>query len=80
MSLSYSVTDIIASRDASASKNDLEEYKEHLTTLHPNLTFETRSGKEGEYLDLYLMIKNGTIEWRTFFKTPPVYVWSTELP
>ena len=31
-------------------------------------------GKEGGYLDLWLMLENGKIEWKNFVKTPPVYV------
>ena len=30
--------------------------------------------KEGEYLDLWLMIENGRIEWKKYKKTPPLYV------
>ena len=30
--------------------------------------------KEGCYLDLWLMIENGTIQWRNFKKTPATYV------
>ena len=40
------------------SEDNLEVYKQHLATLHPNLEFVTRSGKEGEYLDLWLMVKD----------------------
>ena len=29
---------------------------------------------EGGYLDLFLMIKDGKVEWRTFTKTPPLYL------
>ena len=61
--------------DILCNKDDLNQYTNHLTALHPNLTFTTRSGTEGEYLDLWLMIKNGKIEWRTFTKTPNVNVW-----
>ena len=60
--------------DILKNKEDLEAHKAHLTTLHPNLTFTTRSGTEGEYLDLWLMLRGGKIEWKTFTKTPPVYL------
>ena len=31
-------------------------------------------GKQGGYLDLWLMIENGRIEWKNYQKVPPVYV------
>ena len=30
--------------------------------------------KEGGFLDLFLMIKNGRVEWKTYTKTPPLYL------
>ena len=39
--------------------------------LHPNLV---QSGKEGGYLDLWLKIEDGKIEWKNYRKTPAVYV------
>ena len=38
---------------------DLQQYKDHLNNLHPNLTFDIRSGKEGQYLDLWIVLKDG---------------------
>ena len=55
---------------------DIEEYKEHLNYLHPNINFDVRYGKEGEHLDLWLMLKE-KIEWKVFMKCPPVYVGPT---
>ena len=48
--------------------------KDHLNHLHPNLTWTVDVSKEGGYLDLWLMIENGTIQWRNFKKTPATYV------
>ena len=45
-----------------------------MDNLHPNLNWTVKSGQEGGYLDLWLMIENGRIEWRNYKKTPPVYV------
>ena len=53
---------------------DLKQFEDHLNNLHPNLTFETRSGKEGPYLDLWIMIKDGKIETRNFKKFEPTYL------
>ena len=48
--------------------------KDHLNNLHTNLTWTVECGREGGYLDLWLMIENGKIEWKNFKKAPPVYV------
>ena len=53
-------------------EQDLQTFQNHLNNLHPNWT--VKSGREGGYLDLWLMIENGKIEWKNFKKTPPVYV------
>ena len=55
-------------------EEDLQQFKDHLESIHDNLSFDLRSGKEGEYLDLWLMLKDGSIEWKVFTKTPPVYL------
>ena len=55
-------------------EQDLQTFQNHLNNLHPNLTWTVKSGREGGYLDLWLMIENGKIEWKNFKKTPPVYV------
>ena len=55
-------------------EEQVAEYEEALDSLHPNLKFDVRTGKEGGHLDLYIMIKNGQIEWRNFVKAPPLYV------
>ena len=57
-------------------ERDFEEYKNHLNNLHPNITFDIRRGKEGEHLDLWIMLQE-RIEWKCFMKTPPVYVGPT---
>ena len=36
---------------------DFQEYKDHLNRLHPNIKFDVGHGKEGEHLDLWLMLK-----------------------
>ena len=58
------------------SSRDFLEFKTHLNSLHPNINFDVRHGKEGEYLDLWLMLKN-EIEWEVYMKCPPVYVGPT---
>ena len=55
---------------------DIETYKAHLNSLHPNIEFDVRHGKEGEHLDLWLMLKE-KIEWKCYMKSPPVYVGPT---
>ena len=57
-------------------ERDFEEYNLHLNNLHPNITFDIRRGKEGEHLDLQIMLIE-RIEWKCFMKTPPVYVGPT---
>ena len=53
---------------------DQPAYQRHLDSLHPNLKWDLACGTEGGYFDLFLMIKDGKIEWKTFTKTPPVYL------
>ena len=48
--------------------------EDHLNNLHTNLTWTLECVKEGGYLDLWLMIENGRIEWRNYIKAPPIYV------
>ena len=55
------------------SSRDILEFVNHLNSLHPNIRFDVRHGKEGEYLDLWLMLKE-KIEWKVYMKCPPVYV------
>ena len=55
-------------------EQDLAAFEEHLNNLHQNLQWTVKCGREGGYLDLWLMIENGKIEWRNFKKTPAVYV------
>ena len=45
-----------------------------MNTLHPNLNWEVRSGKEGQHLDLWVMLIDGKIEWKNYVKAPPLYV------
>ena len=51
-----------------------DDYQQHLDSLHPNLKWDLTCASEGGYLDLFLMLKNGRIEWKTFTKTPPLYL------
>ena len=53
---------------------DLQQYENHLDSLHPNLKWTTKYGKEGELLDLYLMIIDGRIETKVFTKSEPIYL------
>ena len=55
-------------------ERDLHQFKNHLNNLHPNLKFETKSGKEGSYLDLWITLKDGKIETRSFKKFEPTYL------
>ena len=55
-------------------ENDLQQMKDHMNSLHPNLTWTLECGKEGGYLDLWLMLEDGRIEWKNYKKTPAVYV------
>ena len=55
---------------------DVQEYEEHLNNLHPNIKFDIRHGREGEHLDLWVMLRD-KIEWKVFMKTPSVYVGPT---
>ena len=57
--------------------NGVEEKRilEHqMASLHENLTWTVTCGKEGGYLDLWLMLKDGYIEWKNYLKCPPIYV------
>ena len=47
---------------------------DHLNNLHPNLTWTVNCEKQGAYLDLWLMLENGRIEWKNYKKAPAVYV------
>ena len=53
---------------------DQARYQQHLDGLHPNLKWDLTCAREGGYLDLFLMIKDGRIEYQTFTKTPPLYL------
>ena len=55
-------------------ETDLPEYLEHLDSLHPNIKWETKCGREGPLLDLYLYIKNGKIESKIFSKSELNYL------
>ena len=55
-------------------EQDLQRFKDQMNGLHPNLTWTATCGQEGGYLDLWLMLENGRIEWKNYKKTPPVYV------
>ena len=53
---------------------DQQAYQEHLDGLHPNLSWDLNCAKEGGYLDLFIMLKEGRVEYKTFTKTPPLYL------
>ena len=55
-------------------KVDQPALQQHMESLHPNLTWDLNVEKEGGYLDLFLMIKDGKIEFKLFTKTPPLYL------
>jgi hypothetical protein len=44
-------------------EEDLPILKEHFDNLHPNLKWEFNQGKEGAYLDLWVMIRDGRINF-----------------
>jgi hypothetical protein len=58
-------------------ENDLPSLVQHFNNLHPNLEWEFNHGKEGSYLDLWVMLKDGRIETKIFTKSEPVYVGPT---
>ena len=45
-------------------EQDLQLFKDHMNGLHPNLSWTAKCGREGGYLDLWLMIEHGKIEWK----------------
>ena len=49
-------------------EQEIRILKDHLNNLHPNLSWTLSHGKEGGYLDLWLMIENGRIEWKNYKK------------
>ena len=49
-------------------QQELRIFQDHLDNLHPNLNWTLKSGPEGGYLDLWLIIKNGKIEWHLVAK------------
>ena len=50
---------------------------QNFNSLHQNLEWEFNHGKEGAYLDLWVMIKDGKIQTKIFTKSEPVYVGPT---
>jgi hypothetical protein len=55
-------------------EEDLPTLKQHFNDLHTNLEWEFNQGREGAYLDLWVMIKDGKIETRRFTKSEPIYI------
>ena len=41
-------------------EDGIRRLKEHMNNLHPNLSWTMEYGKEGGYLDLWLMLEKGT--------------------
>ena len=58
-------------------EEDIPTLKEHFDQLHENLKWEFKTGREGSYLDLWLMIINGRVESRVFTKSKPIYISPT---
>ena len=58
-------------------ERDLPELVQHFNSLHPNLEWEFNHGKEGSYLDLWVILKDGKIETKIFTKAEPIYVGPT---
>ena len=48
---------------------DIQAFNDHL-----NLRWETVSGREGAYLDLWLSLENGKIESKIYSKSEPIYL------
>ena len=46
-------------------EEEIRIMKEHMNNLHPNLSWTMEFGKEGGYLDLWLMVENDKIEWKS---------------
>ena len=53
---------------------DEQAFKEHMNALHGNIEWDINVASEGGYLDLWLMIKDGEIQWKTYTKTPPLFL------
>ena len=58
-------------------EEDLPALVQHFNSLHQNLSWEFNHGKEGAYLDLWVMLKDGKIQTKIFTKSEPVYVGPT---
>ena len=56
------------------SELDEENYKNHMNSLHENIQWDINVASEGGYLDLWIMIKDGEIQWKTYTKTPPLFL------
>ena len=48
---------------------------DHLNTIHPNLKFETKVDSCGEYLDLFLYIKDGHLHTRPYSKPTSTHIY-----
>ena len=48
---------------------------DHLNSIHPNLKFETKVEASGEYLDLFLYIKDGRLHSRPFSKPTSTHIY-----
>ena len=55
-------------------EQDANALKEHMDNLHENLEWDVNVTSEGGYLDLWLMLKDGEIQWKTYTKTPPLFL------
>ena len=55
-------------------KVDEPALRQELDLLHPDVKWDVTCEMEGGFLDMFIMIKNGRIEWKTYTKTPPLYL------
>ena len=54
---------------------DIPAFSDHLNSIHPNLSFDINSGTRGEYLDLFIYMKNGRIETKVYSKPTSSHIY-----
>ena len=56
-------------------EKDLPEHVQHFNSPHPNLVWEFKYEKEGAYLDLLVMLKDGKMETKICIQSERLYVF-----
>ena len=54
--------------------SDIDNFKRHLEHIHPNVKWDVKYGREGEYLDMKIWIENGKIHTKVHKKSEPIYL------